>query len=126
MRAAIPTLVILLPLASWSPLSAAERLTGDAITGKIVGNTITIVTKDLRLATGLVQSEGSIRGHIGGEKFEGSWFIKNGMELCFDLPETSFDICRVVIEDGRHIKLFTTTGEPGGRAEILKGNPYNL
>lgn len=109
-----------------SPALAGEPLNGEAIRAKIVGNTITIVTKDLQLATGLIERDGKMPGHIGGEKFEGKWFIKNDKELCFDLPGMTFDICRIVVEAGKNLDFFTTTGQPSGRAEILPGNPYDL
>jgi hypothetical protein len=99
---------------------------GAAIREKIVANTITIVRHNLDRATGLVESNGDMRGQIGGEKFDGKWYIRNDSELCFDLPENSFDICRVAVDAGESINFFTTTGEPRGRAEILQGNPYNF
>ena len=126
MRLSVWVLVILIAQSFGSPVLAQDRLDGEAIRNKIVGNTITIVTQNLQLATGLVEKNGDMRGHIGGEKFDGKWFIKNDNELCFDLPENSFDICRVAVDAGKHINFFTTTGEPRGRAEILHGNPYNL
>ncbi len=126
MRLSVWVLVILIAQSFGSPVLAQDRLDGKAIRNKIVGNTITIVTQNLQLATGLVEKNGDMRGHIGGEKFDGKWFIKNDNELCFDLPENSFDICRVAVDAGKHINFFTTTGEPRGRAEILQGNPYNL
>ena len=126
MRVPILIAVLFLSQSFLASALAEERLDEEAIRAKIVGNTITIVTKALKLATGFVEEDGKIRGHIGGENFEGQWFIKDGKELCFDLPEETFDICRIVVEAGPHINLFTTTGTPGGRAEILKGNPYNL
>lgn len=119
-------LAVLIAPGFWSPVQAQDRLDGDAIRDKIIGNTITIVTQNLERATGLVESDGDMRGQIGGEKFDGKWFIKNGNELCFDLPENSFDICRVAVEAGKHINFFTTTGEPRGRAEIMQGNPNNF
>ena len=126
MRLYVWVLVILITQSFGSPVLAQDRLDGEAIRNKIVGNTITIITQNLQLATGLVEKNGDMRGHIGGEKFDGKWFIKNDNELCFDLPENSFDICRVAVDAGKHINFFTTTGEPRGRAEILHGNPYNL
>ncbi len=116
----------LLPMAFTTGASAQDQLSGDAIRAKIVGNTITLVTRNLDLATGVVQADGTIRGHIGGDNFTGRWSIQNGNELCFDLPENTFDICRRVASDGKHLNLFTTTGQPSGRAEILQGNPYSL
>ena len=126
MRLYVWGFVILITQIFWPPVLAQDRLNGEAIREKIVGNTITIVTQNLQLATGLVENNGDMRGHIGGEKFEGKWFIKNNNELCFDLPEQEFDICRFVVDTGKHIQFFATTGEPRGRAEILQGNPYNL
>ena len=117
---------ILLFAAGMDQAVAETPLDSQGIKNKIVGNTITIVTRDLRTATGFVAEGGVIRGHVGGDAFEGTWSIRDGRELCFDLPQQSFDICRVVVDDGKHVKFFTTTGEPAGRADLLAGNPYNL
>ena len=127
MRSYFLTLALLIASLVCSPAMAQDRLDGSAIQGKIVGNTITIVTQNLERATGLVESSGEIRGKIGDDAFEGKWFIKNDNELCFDLPENTFDICRVAVEVGDSaINLFTTTGEPRGRVEVMQGNPNNF
>lgn len=126
MRSLRLTFLALLSIALASAASAQDQLNGDAIRAKIVGNTITIVTQNLELATGLVQPDGTIRGHIGGDNFTGRWSIQNNNELCFDLPDNTFDICRRVVSAGKHINLFATTGGLRGRAEILQGNPYGL
>lgn len=121
------TLAVLIASLFWSPAVAQDRLDGAAIRDQIVGNTITIVTQNLERATGLVASNGGMRGKIGDKEFEGKWFIKNDGELCFDLPENSFDTCRVAVQAGDSaINLFTTTGEPRGRVEVLQGNPNNF
>lgn len=119
-------LIVLITQGVWSSVQAQDRMNGTAIREKIVGNTITIVTHNLERATGLVESNGEMRGKIGGEKFKGKWFIRNDSEICFDLPENKFDICRVAVDAGDSLNFFTTTGEPRGRAEILRGNPENF
>ena len=127
MRLYLWALAVLIAQGFWSPVLAQDRLDGAAIRDQIVGNTITIVTQTLERATGLVESNGDMRGKIGDNAFEGKWFIKNDNELCFDLPENTFDICRVAVQAGDSaINLFTTTGEPRGRVEVLQGNPNNF
>jgi hypothetical protein len=122
----VAVVVVLLLVAGTARAAAESPLDSKGIRNKIVGNTITIVTRDLRTATGFVEEDGGIRGHVGGDPFEGTWTIRDDRELCFDLPDRTFDICRVVVDDGKHVKFFTTTGEPAGRADVLTGNPYNL
>ena len=126
MRFSVWVLVALIGPGVWSIVQAQDRMNGAAIRQKIVGNTITIVTHNLERATGLVESNGEIRGEIGGQKFKGQWYISNDSEICFDLPETSFDICRIAVDAGDSVNFFTKTGEPRGRAEILRGNPNNF
>ena len=127
MRSYAWTLAVLIASLFWSPAVAQDRLDGAAIRDAIVGNTITIVTQNLERATGLVASNGDMRGKVGDKEFEGKWFIRNDNELCFDLPENTFDICRVAVQAGDSaINLFTTTGEPRGRVEVMQGNPNNF
>lgn len=119
-------LIALIAQGVWSIVHAQDRMTGAAIRQKIVGNTITIVTHNLERATGVVESNGEIRGQIGNENFKGQWFIRNDSEICFDLPENNFDICRIAVDAGDSLNFFTTTGQPRGRAEVLRGNPNNF
>lgn len=71
MRVFAWVLVALIAQGVWLSVQAQDRMKGAAIREKIVGNTITIVTHNLERATGLVESNGEIRGQIGGEKFKG-------------------------------------------------------
>ena len=104
---------------------AADPLSEQQIRDKVTGNTVTIVTQNMDLAVGYMTGDGKIRGHIGAKDFEGSWSIRNG-ELCFDLPEETFDICRRVFASDQYLNLFTTTGQPAGRIQVLEGNHYGL
>ena len=126
MRLTASVVAFALLLGAAAPAIGGERLNSEEVKAKIVGNTITIVTPDLKTATGYVEPGSKIRGHIGADDFEGTWSIRDDGEICFDLPVRTFDICRVVFDDGEHVRFFTTTGDPAGRADVLPGNPYNF
>jgi len=121
----LSTAVILLATIQAQAL-AQERLNSDAIKSKLTGNTVILVTNELDLTTGYLEADGSMRGHIRGEKYTGSWEVKEGDLLCFDLPGRTFDSCRRVFQYSDFLQLHATTGTPSGRIEILSGNYYDL
>jgi len=126
MRNSILALFAVVAFVCSPPAFAAVKLDGDGIRDKIVGNTIQLVNENLELAIGAVLKDGSLRGSIGGKKISGTWSIKNNSELCFDLPNRNFDLCRVVFDHGSYFMLRNTAGNPSGRMEVLNGNPYNF
>jgi len=121
----LSTAVILLATIQ-TPVLAQERLNSDAIKSKLTGNTVTLVTNELDLTTGYLEVDGSMRGHIRGEKYTGSWEVKEGGLLCFELPGRTFDSCRRVFQYSGFLQLHATSGTPSGRIEILSGNYYDL
>ena len=126
MRKSILAIAVLVSALYLSSVLAAEQLSGDAIRGKLVGNTVHLITDKLELAIGVIQKDGSVRGSIGGKKIAGTWTIKDGANLCFDLPDGSFDLCRAVFDHGNFLMLRMASGDPSGRMEVLKGNPYKF
>ena len=125
----LSTTVILLAIIQAPALAQAqaqERLNSDAIKSKLTGNTATLVTNELDLTTGYLEADGSMRGHIRGQKYTGSWEVKEGDLLCFNLPGRTFDSCRRVFQYSGFLQLHSTTGTPSGRIEILSGNYYSL
>ena len=126
MRNSILGLMIIATFVCSSSAFAGDKLDGAAIRDKLVGNTVQVVTENLELAIGVIQKDGDLRGSIGGKNIAGTWSIKNNSELCFDLPNNKFDFCHVVFDHGAYLILRRTTGDPSGRMEILKGNPYGF
>ncbi len=104
---------------------AQQNLSGAEIRSKVTGNTLTVVTEQLKTATGYFAPDGALRGYEGGERFVGTWRVADDL-LCLDLPEDDFDICRRVAVQGDALLLFTEAGSPGGQAEIGQGNPNNF
>ena len=75
---------------------------------------------------GLIEADGSMRGMISGERFEGTWSIDEENTICFDLPGQKFDICRRVIKNNNTVVFFALSGTPRGKVEVLQGNPNNF
>ena len=121
----LSTTVILLATIQ-TPALAQERLNSDAIKSKLTDNTATLVTSELDLTTGYLEADGSMRGHIRGVKYTGSWEVKEGGLLCFNLPGRTFDSCKRVFQYSGFLQLHSTTGTPSGRIEVLSGNYYDL
>ncbi len=116
----------LFALFSGSAAMAQQQVTADEIRADIIGNTITMTTERMDKAMGLIEADGTMRGEISGERFEGRWSIRDGDILCFDLPGEKFDICRRVVRNKQTVVFFTLTGDPRGKVEVLQGNPHNF
>ena len=102
--------------------SAEYRMSAKQIEATVSGNSVSMYTRALKKAEGYFAPDGEVRGSLEGERFSGRWWIEND-ELCMNVPLFDHEVCRTVIVRGDHLFFFTTTGEPAGRAEVVRGNP---
>ncbi len=105
-----------------TPVSADVLLSNDQIIARVGGNTLKVVTADLREARGYFSPDGTLKGRDGDRDFVGKWYVENDM-LCMDIPQFENTLCRNLFVRGDLLLLFTQAGQPAGRIEVTKGNP---
>ena len=95
------------------------------IQAEIIGNTVTGYAGGSRF-TEYYAPDQTISGIQDGERYGGSWEIKNG-QMCYDFDDgDEFDGCWTIALDGESISYFTAAGTPDGGARLIRGNPNSF